>query len=191
MPPEAVMQTLSRLWSLIEATGMQIAVAGGIALSYWGNPRSTQDVDLVVVSDDSETIAQLLNEAGFNSKSIEPVPFGLFTLTQFSYEPADHFIAVEVDLMCSTSEYYGSVINRAKTVNITGISTPIEVLSREDLILHKIYSARLIDQADVMNLMEMHWSELDMHYLEEWASKLDLTNSLREAVRRYQDSREI
>ncbi len=190
MPPDAVLQTLSRLWSVLESTGMQIAVAGGIALSYWGNPRSTQDVDVVVLSNDSETIARALTAAGFEPDEKEPVQLGLFKLSRWFYEPEAHFIDVEVDLMCSTSDYYGSVLSRAKQVSIAGISTPIAVLSREDLILHKLYAARLIDQADVMNLMEMHWSELDMSYLKEWAGKLDLATALNRAIHGYRESHE-
>jgi hypothetical protein len=190
MPPEAVLQTLCRLWSLIEASGTPVAVAGGIALSYWGNPRSTQVVDLVVLSDDSETIAQLLHDAGFSPKDKKPASLGLFTLTQFSYEPEDHFVAVDVDLMCSTSKYYETVLGRAKSVSIAGISTPIAVLTREDLSLHKIYAGRLIDQADVMNLMEMLWTELDKLYLDKWARKLDLVPAFEKAVDQYQSSRD-
>jgi hypothetical protein len=65
----------------------------------------------------------------------------------------------------------------------------VDVLAREDLMLHKLYANRLIDQADVAALLDLHWDELDQCYLRVWAEKLHLENPLAVALKRYHQSR--
>jgi len=186
MPPSAVLSTLNRIWPLAEASGIPVAIAGGIALSYWGNPRSTQDVDLVMYTDHLDLIHPVLVQAGFRATSQPEKDLGLFRLRQYEFDPDEAFVTVDVDLMISDSDYYSTASERFVRIQLTGVSIPMNVLSREDLILHKVYSGRLIDRADVQNMLTMHWSELDQSYLDDWSSKLGIQNSLQDAIIRYQ-----
>ncbi len=90
--------------------------------------------------------------------------------------------------MVSDSDYYAQIENRFVTVELAGVSLPIDVLSREDLVLHKVFSGRLIDQADVHQLLESHWDALDRPYLEQWSKALDIHHSFRQAVERINSS---
>jgi len=192
MPPSAVLSTLNRLWPLVEASGISVAIAGGIALSYWGNPRSTQDVDLLMHTDRLDAVDPLLVQAGFRAKISSEKDFGLFHLNQYQFDPQDAFVTVEVDLMVSDSDYYSTAsAERFLPIELTGVSVPVKVLSREDLILHKVYAGRLIDQADVQNMLEMHFSELDWPCLNEWSSKLGIQTPLNEAIARFRTDGEL
>jgi hypothetical protein len=184
MPPSAVLKTLNHVWPHLAQSGIPIAVAGGIALSYWGNPRSTQDIDLAIYTDQFDPIRSILHEAGFAAKSSEEKDLGLFRLNQFEFDPVDAFVTVEIDLMVSDSEYYAQIAKRFVTVELAGVLLPIYVLSREDLVLHKVFSGRLIDQADVHQLLESHWDALDRPYLEQWSKALDIHHSFLQAVER-------
>ena len=188
MPPSAVLQTLAHFWPLLQSAGVPSAVAGGVALSYWGNPRSTQDVDVAILASDCDPIEVILKEAGFAPKSEQPKELGLFKLLQCVFEPVDEYVTVEIDLLMSASDYYRAAFDRIKPIELDGISVPVAVLSREDLILHKLYAGRLIDQADVATLLEIHWPELDQTYLDCWATKLDLQTALHTAIDRYRES---
>lgn len=188
MPPNAVLLTLGRIWPLLQPSGVPVAIAGGIALSYWGNPRSTQDIDLVLHAGESEAMDKLLREAGFCLQGGPPKELGLFTLHQWLYEPKDEYVSVEVDLMMSTSDYYATALGRTRQVDLDGVPMSVDVLSREDLILHKLYAERLIDQADVANMLERHFPELDRAYLETWSNKLGLVRGLKSAMERYRAS---
>jgi hypothetical protein len=137
---------------------------------------------------DSDSMWDLLCDAGFRPSVESPKDLGLFLLSQWMFEPEEEYVAVEVDLMMSTSDYYAAVFARTKQVDLTGVPVPVAVLSREDLILHKLYAERLIDQADVANLMELHWGELDQNYLESWSKNLGLEDALVTAIERYQTS---
>lgn len=56
MPPKLLLQALSGIYEQIEQLGVSPVIAGGLAVSYWGNPRSTQDIDLAVVVSDLRRI---------------------------------------------------------------------------------------------------------------------------------------
>jgi len=185
MPPSAVLQTLARLWPRLQSSRVSVAIAGGIALSYWGNPRSTQDVDLAIHSRESDPIDDLLLESGFHPKKDLGRDLGLFHLSQWIFEPEEEYVTVEVDLMISASDYYAVALSRTKEALLTGVPIPVKVLSREDLVLHKLYAERLIDQADVASIFELHWDALDQDYLKLWSQELSLEKPLAEAVERY------
>ena len=51
MPPQAVLETLAALWATLDELASEVAIAGGLALSFWGHPRSTRDVDLTLMVD--------------------------------------------------------------------------------------------------------------------------------------------
>jgi len=184
MPPSAVLTTLNRIWPLAESSGFPVAVAGGLALSYWGHPRSTQDVDLAIVADKIDRLTVAISAAGLRGKSPEPLELGIFRLLQYEFDPADVLVTVEVDLMVSGSEYYSAIAQRFVSGNISGVTTPVKVMSREDLILHKLYAGRMIDLADVQQLMEIHTGELDRQYLIKWATALGIDRALQEAFGR-------
>jgi hypothetical protein len=55
------------------------------------------------------------------------------------------------------------------------------------LVLHKLFAQRLIDQADVLTMFELHFEEIDFDYLHGWADRLGLSETLQVAIGRYRD----
>lgn len=89
---------------------------------------------------------------------------------------------------CTDSDYYSQLASRAKRIELHGVPCSVHVLSREDLILHKLYAGRMIDLADVANLLEQHWSQLEQDYLHRWSVKLSIEEPWRDAKDRYHSS---
>lgn len=46
MTPSLLLRVLDDIYSRVERLGVSPVVADGLAVSYWGHPRSTQDIDL-------------------------------------------------------------------------------------------------------------------------------------------------
>ena len=188
MPPTAVMTTLNRLWPQLEAHGIIASVAGGLALSFWGHPRSTHDVDLAIHAADRDSgilpkaIQDVLSGLRFRLAAARPLDLGLFTIHQWAYDPEDEFVRVKVDLMISGSDFYQAAAARAVQVELSGADVPIRVLSLEDLVLHKLYAWRLIDRADVVTLLELHRDQFDRAYLEYWVNQLSLEEAWNEVL---------
>jgi len=61
----AVNQTLERISTRLEALGIPYAIVGGMANYKYGNPRMTEDVDLLVTSEDLKVIHEKLEGLGY------------------------------------------------------------------------------------------------------------------------------
>lgn len=186
MPPAAVIDTLATLWPKLANSSIRAAIAGGVALSFWGSVRSTQDVDISLLESDLDEIAPLLLQLGFRQKNNVARPLGLFELTHWEYQPAEFFVTVEIDLLVGNSNYYENVLENAKEAVIEGVTVPVRVVSREDLIIHKLFADRLIDQADVQEIFALHYDELDHDYLNRWSIRLGIRPELDTAIARFE-----
>lgn len=61
---ESLWGVAARCHELLSEAGIAYSVCGGVAVCLHGYQRNTTDLDLVIRSDDSETVRKLLSEAG-------------------------------------------------------------------------------------------------------------------------------
>ena len=64
MGPDALLQSLTRVVTALDGTGLRFAVAGGLAVYARGGPPSDHDVDLFLKPGDAELAAEVLTAAG-------------------------------------------------------------------------------------------------------------------------------
>ncbi len=175
MPPSILLRALEDVYGRVDALGVTPAVAGGLAVAYWGHPRSTQAIDLAVVVSDHESF-----EAGLRQGQLTPakqghmVDLGFVRVSQWLYVLEDEFIDCKIDFLVSNSSYHQTAIGRASQCEIPGVGKPMRVLSCEDLMIFKAAAGRLIDLADLKMLYDLHQQSLDFAYLHEQSEKLGL-----------------
>jgi hypothetical protein len=176
MLPQAVLQTLDRLWRCVEPLGLPIALMGGIAMSVWKHIRATRDVDILiaVASEEEPRLLSTLTNNGFHPL-VNPAirSFGEFRLLQVTFDPPDAFVTVRADLLIVLNEYHRQALDHRVPVRLPNLEFPIFVLSCEDLILHKLAAGRLIDRADCVALIQLNRSNLDISYLAHWVRSLN------------------
>jgi len=66
---------LARLARALEASRVPYLVTGAEAVSYYGTPRRSEDIDLIVMTsspDDLRRVAGALRQEGFNARRLEP-----------------------------------------------------------------------------------------------------------------------
>lgn len=66
---------LARLARALEASHVPYLVTGAEAVSYYGTPRRSEDIDLVVMTsspDNLRRVADALRQEGFNARKLEP-----------------------------------------------------------------------------------------------------------------------
>lgn len=64
MATEAVLETLRQLWLVLRQNSVVAAVVGGLALATWRHPRTTLDVDVLLIGEGaqfSNLLQNLLN----------------------------------------------------------------------------------------------------------------------------------
>jgi hypothetical protein len=153
-------------------------LTGSFAMAYYGKPRMTRDLDLVVA---------------LAEKDVDGVVFGL---SPDFYIDADdvraavdsqrlvnlmhHATGIKIDLIIRKSAEYRLVeFARRRPVELSGVKTWI--VSREDLILSKLVWAR--DSASEMQLRDVRSlldDSMERDYLEQWAERLGVLQSLQQ-----------
>jgi hypothetical protein len=135
-------------------------VIGGFAVTIWGEPRFTRDLD-VTVSVPAEQLESTTARicVAFTSLVTDPVRF--VRETRVLPIMVD---SVPVDLVFAALPYEEAAIARTRTVTLK--HGGVQVCSPEDLILHKIVSQRPRDHEDIEGVFRYRHAELDYAYLD-------------------------
>ncbi len=182
--PESMLAALRQVWLALRPLDATAALMGGIALAAWKYPRATRDIDLLVGTADANPhrLVEILRALGLRSKRGDSVVrLGQLDLLQFLYEPPETFLDIQIDLLVATSPYHRQALQRRTPLHLAEMDMEIDVLSCEDLILHKLLAGRLIDLADTAALLAANRESLDKTYLAEWVEKLSLSAPFKQA----------
>lgn len=160
-------EMLRRLHNVLETCGFPYVIIGGLATALWGAPRTTADVDVVLLisEEKAEDLLHALEEAGFTigpdalSKLKGGRPVKLVFTRRFS-----------VDLRMASFRLDREAIRRAREVSLFGV--PLRFAAPEDLIVYKLARWDAVDQSDVRSILESQRDQIDMSYLEEMIRSL-------------------
>jgi len=184
MAGKAVLEAVRHIWLTLKSVEVPAAVAGGIALAAWKHVRATKDVDLLlgVGRRDADRLLPTLQAAGIRIKSDPPwTSLGRLAVLRLRYEPPGAFVDIEIDLLTGERDYHHQAIERRVAMRLPDLDVDVDVLSCEDLILHKLLAGRVIDRADVAALLRANGERLNLRYLTSWSEELGLSDGLSEA----------
>ena len=177
MAGSVVLKGLRHVWVTLDQLGFPLALMGGLALSIWKHVRATRDIDLLISlgQADVEFVLAELSRAGIRTKHQPPVlDLHSVRIIQLLYEPPESFTDLQIDLLLVESEYHERALARRVSAHVAEIDLDIQVLSCEDLVLHKLIAGRIIDKADAVALLRANRKTLDLGYLSSWVSRLQL-----------------
>jgi hypothetical protein len=173
---------LAEIVRALDMAGVPHMVAGSLASTHHGEPRSTQDIDLVIDPSD-EALATFV--AGLDR--------GRFYVgdAQGALERRDQFNVIDlatgwkVDLVIRKDRAFSrSEFARRQPVVIAGVATA--VATAEDTILAKLEWARAggsdRQRRDVVAILTVQGDKLDTDYLHQWAEELGITEDLNTAL---------
>lgn len=151
---------LTTLAAWLEREHVPYMVIGGFAVTVWGEPRFTRDLD-VTVSVPAEqlrpTIERLCSQ--FTCLVTDPQKF----VTDTRVLPVT-VQTVPVDIVFAALPYEEAAIARARRLSLKNGS--VQICSPEDLILHKIVSSRARDREDIEGVFRYRHAELDYVYMD-------------------------
>lgn len=178
---------LARLITLLESLGIDYMVVGSFASTFYGPPRTTQDID-VVVDLDREHLVNLLDALPEDDYYVsrEAALDALRRRGQFNV--IDMATSWKADLILRKLHAFGrEEFGRRRRVTLAGVL--LWLASPEDVILAKLdwcrgraAENRQID--DVVGVLRSHGAALDMEYLELHIRQLALDEEWRIAQRR-------
>lgn len=168
----------------IENLDVPYFIAGSIASSYYGIPRYTHDVDVVISisENDIRAIIRLFEGEGYLSQ--EGIQDALSRTGMFNFIHMES--GLKVDFWLDRGEpFTKSCFERVRQVEISD-GLLVKMASPEDVLLHKIYWDHLTPSErqirDAQGILAVQGVKLDIGYIEEWAKKLGIEDKMEEVL---------
>ncbi len=169
-------QLVHRITGILDDAGVQYMLTGSMASGFHGAPRASHDVDIVVAPNLGALLKLLTflpvehyywsKEAALEAYGSE----GLFNVIDLATGWKIDFI-IKKSRAFSTQEFE----RRAETV-LEGRA--VFIASAEDVLLAKLEWSKLSGSErqleDAAGIVRIQGADLDRHYVEKWASSLDV-----------------
>ena len=188
--PLDITDFLKLILEALEATEIEYLIGGAIAEWAWGEPRATQDLDIV--------INLPIKAIGTFSKELEkrnmlvPADIILDTMTEDRADiplNAIHMysgLKADIYLMRDGDTLRQSAFQRRVLVDYGPPIGRVYVHSPEDLILYKLMYLGLSGQPkharDIAAILRAKKNQLDFGYIEEWVTRLGLGSVWKELL---------
>lgn len=151
--PRHLRPALQALLALLDDAAIPGIVVGGLAVGVHAQPRMTQDVDALVLSDVAQTEAFLEAAAkhGFECRRSDPLTMARRArMVLLRHAPS----GVSVDIALGCMPFDEEAVKNAVRRKIAGVPTPIP--TRDDLIIMKAVAHRPLDLADIDMILTVH-----------------------------------
>jgi hypothetical protein len=171
---------LSELVSLLEAARIPYMVTGSIASTYYGRPRATQDIDLVI-DPESRALHSFVRAALDGGYYVDERDAAEALERRGMFNVIDAGSGYKLDLIVRKDRPYSvEEFARRRLKSLPGAR--ISIVSPEDAILSKLEWAREGQSErqlqDALGIMVAQGERLDTHYLRKWAAGLGVTGLL-------------
>ena len=168
----------------IEKLGIPYFITGSIASSYYGIPRYTHDVDVVVTISEKDISAIIRLFEGDGYLSQEGIQDALSRTGMFNFIHMES--GLKVDFWIDRGEpFTKSCFQRVRRVEISD-GLWVKMASSEDVLLHKVYWDHLTSSErqirDAQGIIAVQGVKLDIRYIEEWAKKLAIEDKMKEVL---------
>lgn len=166
---------LRSLAQFLSKEKIRYAILGGVALSLYGEPRLTADIDLNVLLDKKKIDEFLTTARRYNFhqrfSGVKRIARDTGVIPLIFRRGAVNGL---VDIIIAENALEYAAIKRARSRSLEGIKLP--VISPEDLVVHKITSIRPRDLEDIHGILIRQGKKLDVHYIRDWLKKIDAAN---------------
>jgi uncharacterized protein (DUF1330 family) len=183
----SLQEFVSNLVSKIEDAGMSYMIAGSLASSILGKPRTTNDVDIVIapnVDQLKKFIQSFTDEHYVDAAAAQEA-----LRTQTMFNVIDPQSGWKVDFVVLKQRAYSQTeFQRRQQNNFSGIR--VFVASPEDVILSKLERSKESESErqfqDALGVAVVQWDRLDKVYLRKWAVELGISHLLEKLLEQAQ-----
>jgi Nucleotidyltransferase of unknown function (DUF6036) len=153
---------LSLVIELGQKVQVKYAFSGGIANAVWGIPRSTEDIDIVVLIEDKSKIQDFFKTHSAVEKTEEK--------DEYMYRVHLKENPFYIDILFRFGEYYEDALNRRVKKFHPVLKRYIYLLSPEDLIIFKLLRFSIKDRMDIAGVISI--TVVDEDYIKQKSSLL-------------------
>ncbi|KAA1261774.1 hypothetical protein LF1_43340 [Rubripirellula obstinata] len=163
----------------LEKQDIEYLLVGAFACNLYAVPRSTNDADFVVTLPQPD-IVKFTKSLGDDFKLDPQMMMEIFTGSVrhvLCYSPTDF----EIELFQATQDpHHLEQWQRKVKASIAEIDCKAWVPTAEDVVIQKLRWARRKDLDDVVNLLVVSGDKLDWSYIDDWATKHETTQQLKQ-----------
>lgn len=172
----------------LHAAGVEYAIGGSWASTTYGEPRQTNDIDLIA-GFDRESLLQFLHALGDGYYFDEETALQAFRLSR-PFNVIHRAFSFKFDFFPIHDEHGRSELQRVRHLQVSALDEqPVPVVSPEDMIIAKLRWFRAGREVssqqwrDIVGILRLEGSRLDQAYLEEWTRRLQLADLFERARR--------
>lgn len=166
---------LKTLVRFLSAQKIKYVILGGIAVSIYGEPRLTADIDVNIIFDKDKLDEFLVEAKKFNFYPLFPNTRKITEKTGvIPMKFVKGKITGKADIIIAENVLEYTAIKRGRIKKIGSIRA--RLVSPEDLIIHKITSSRPRDLEDLKGILVRQKGKLDIRYIRFWLKKIDRTD---------------
>jgi hypothetical protein len=186
MDMSKLVESVLDLQKRLDRVGIPSVLIGGLAVSAWGEPRGTRDVDLKVMlkREDAQRLLDLLG-ADFTPLHADP----LQAIRQNGVLLVHNPLGVRVDLLLADTEFDEAAIRRGRSIELQPDRTA-RVCSPEDFIVYKLLAPRGRDYDDLVSVIHRQGGALDDAYVIKWLKEFERALDDNTLVNTYQQMRQ-
>ncbi len=175
------LEVIKLLVSKLEKASIHYFITGSIASSYYGIPRFTHDIDVVlkVGTKDVDQIIELFKHDGYISR--EGILEALSGSGMFNFIHSN--TGLKIDFWVDRGDSFTrSCFQRARRAELTEGFWAV-MASPEDVLLHKVYWSHLMPTErqirDAQGIIAVQGSRLDVKYIEKWAREMGIEEQIK------------
>lgn len=178
-------EIFQRITTALDQAGIAYMLTGSFASAYYGVPRSTQDIDLVIEATPARLRAFVQGLPSDEYYADLDAALEAYK-RQSVFNVIDLATGWKIDLIIRKSRAFSQEeFRRRQLVNLQDL--PLFVASAEDVVVAKLEWSKLAQSKrhieDVAGILRMRWESLDRSYLEKWTLELGLETEWNDARR--------
>jgi hypothetical protein len=179
------LEVLQRVTAALDRAGIAYMLTGSFASVYYGSPRSTQDIDLVIAANPTQLRAFIGGlPSGEYYTDLDAALEAHKRMSLFNI--IDLKSGWKIDLIIrKTRPFSQAEFGRRQLLGMQGI--PLFITSAEDVILSKLEWSKLAQSQrqieDAAGILRIRADSLDRSYLDNWVRELGLTKEWSDAQR--------
>ena len=171
---------LSQIIKTLSDLKIPYMICGSLGSSLYGEPRATNDID-IVVGGNLKRIIDFVGSFPEQDYYADPDMAEDAFKHQSMFNIIDLNSGWKVDIIFLKDDEYSKIeFSRRKSTNLLGSN--VQIISPEDSILSKLDWSKKGESErqfrDALGVAIVQWDNLDMSYLKEWACNLDIEDLL-------------
>lgn len=179
--PASLLAALADLMSWLDAMRMPSMVIGGVAASVLGQPRLTQDVDVLAIVPEADWAGVFAGAARFGiaPRIDRALEFARRSRVLLMRHPAS---GIDLDITFGGLAFEEAAVANSEIHKVGGVSVRLPRV--EDLLVMKAIARRPKDIQDIQGLLAAH-PEADIPLVRKWVNEFATATSMSEMLEEF------